>query len=172
MDNQIFILNGAAGSGKDTFAQMCNLYIPTYHYYIVSSVKEVAEQLGCNVQDKTEKTRKFLSDLFDLSMEYNNYPLYRVEKIIADFLRDTDSKNAIAFIDVRNPTDIKRLVDKYDFKTVLVRNDNVKKIESNHADKNVSDYQYDYYIDNNGTLSQLREQANDFVLDYLFKTNY
>lgn len=168
MQNQIFLLNGTAGAGKDTFVQMCNLFIPAYHYSIVSCIKDVAKQLGCDVQNKTEKTRKFLSDLFDLSMEYNKHPLYKTEEFIADFLRNTDSKNAIAFIDVRNPSDIDFLVRKYDFKTVLVRNSNGQKIESNHADKDVDDYEYDFYIDNDGSLSRLREKANSFVLDYLF----
>jgi hypothetical protein len=39
----------------------------------------------------------------------------------------------------------------------------VPQINSNHADANVSNYVYDYYIDNNGTIEELQELAEDFM---------
>ena len=43
--------------------------------------------------------------------------------------------------------------------TILIRNPNVRKIESNHADRDVENYKYDYIIENDGTLDKLDKMA-------------
>ena len=45
----------------------------------------------------------------------------------------------------------------------MILNPNVEKIESNHEDANVEDYNYDYIIENDGTLGQLDVMAKFFV---------
>ena len=47
---------------------------------------------------------------------------------------------------------------------------NVEAIESNHADRNVENYEYDYIIENDGTLEQLDTMAKLFVRDIELKT--
>lgn len=42
MNKQIFILNGTAGAGKDTFADVLNTYIPTMHISSIPNFKEMA----------------------------------------------------------------------------------------------------------------------------------
>ena len=49
----------------------------------------------------------------------------------------------------------------------MVRNPNAIKIESNHADRDVENYEYDYIIENDGTLEQLERVAKIFVCDVL-----
>ena len=36
-------------------------------------------------------------------------------------------------------------------------------IQSNHADRDVDQYDYDYTIVNNGTMQDLEQQASDFI---------
>ena len=51
-------------------------------------------------------------------------------------------------------------------KTILVKNENVKAIASNDADKSVFEkYDYDIQIKNDGTLDELQQVATDFVQD-------
>ena len=70
---KIYITSGVGRSGKDTFCEFISKYIPTYKYSIVDLPKEAAKVLGWD-GGKTEKDRKFLSDIMDLSTDYNDAP--------------------------------------------------------------------------------------------------
>lgn len=155
---QIYITNGSGTSGKDTFIKKINKYIPCCKYSIIDLCKEAAEVLGCNVNDKTEKTRKFLSDLKDISANYNDIPFKDVVSVVIDFKCNLVDYEVL-FIDMRDPDDIKRAVELFGAKTILVRRPSAIKITSNHADANVENYNYDYIIENNGTIEQLENIA-------------
>lgn len=158
---KIFILNGVGTSGKGVFADYISKHIPTIKYSIVDLPKEAAKILGWD-GGKTEKDRKFLSDVMDISTEYNDAPFKDVLSIVADFKNNLiDSE--ILIIDMRDPKDIIRAVETFNARTILIRNPNVKKIESNHADRDVENYNYDYIIENDGTLEQLDKTAKLFV---------
>ena len=64
----------------------------------------------------------------------------------------------------REPEEIQKFVTRLGAKTLFVLN---KKAESqnfsNKSDKEVLNYQYDYYIDNNGTLEDLKNAAKRFL---------
>jgi Ni2+-binding GTPase involved in maturation of urease and hydrogenase len=68
---------------------------------------------------------------------------------------------------MRDPKDIARAVETFGAETILIRNPNVCKIESNHADRDVENYEYDYIIENDGTLKQLEKVAKLFVFDVI-----
>ena len=68
---------------------------------------------------------------------------------------------------MRDPKDIARAVEEFGAKTILIRNPNVRKIVSNHADRDVENYEYDYIIENDGTLEQLERVAKLFVCDVI-----
>ena len=59
MRKQIYITNGMARCGKDTFATFLNEYIPTLKYSSIDKVKTIAKLCGWD-GGKTEKDRKFL----------------------------------------------------------------------------------------------------------------
>ena len=64
----------------------------------------------------------------------------------------------------REPQEIKKFVDRLGAKTVCVRRKEAENaVVSNHADSNVLDYEYDYYIDNNNTLEHLQIAAKHFL---------
>ena len=67
------VINGAGGVGKDT---MCEFAAEEYAVTNVSSidpVKQAARILGWDAQ-KDLKSRKFLADMKQLCVEYNDWP--------------------------------------------------------------------------------------------------
>lgn len=161
---KIYILNGVGTSGKGEFASRIAKYIPTIKYSIIDMIKEVAEELGW-VGGKNEKDRKFLSDLMDLATDYNDSPYKDVASLINAFQDELPEE--VLIVDMRDPKDIARAVKDFGAETILIRNPNAKKIESNHADRDVENYEYDYIIENDGTLEQLKIVAKLFVEDVI-----
>lgn len=160
---KIFILNGSGGVGKDTFVNLVSNYIPTIHFSSVTKVKEIAKAIGWD-GGKTEKDRKFLSDLKILCTEYNNMPFNSMKEMVDKFLNG--DANAL-FIDIREPNEIEIAKKAFNAETVLVKRDSVVHITSNMADANVYNYQYDHIIENNGSIKDLDNTAKKFV-DKLF----
>lgn len=160
---KIFILNGSGGVGKDTFVDLVSNYIPTIHFSSVTKIKEIAKAIGWD-GGKTEKDRKFLSDLKILCTEYNNLPFNSMKEMVNEFLNS--DANAL-FIDIREPNEIEIAKQAFNAETVLVKRDSVVHITSNIADANVYNYQYDHIIENNGSIKDLDNTAKKFV-DKLF----
>lgn len=161
MLKKVYILNGYGTVGKGEFVKAISKYISTYKYSIVDLPKDAAKVLGWD-GGKTEKDRKFLSDVMDLSTEYNDAPFKDVLSIVTDF-KNNLFENEVLIIDMRDPKDIARAVETFGAETILIRNPNVRKIESNHADRDVENYEYDYIIENNDSIGQLESTAKVFV---------
>lgn len=158
------IVNGAARSGKDTFCQLCQdaSYFHdalTIQISSVDRIKAVAEKLGWT-GEKDEKSRKFLSDLKDLATEYSDAPMKYLESVYNHYATEG---NMIIFMHIREPEEIERARKKFDALTLLIKRPGVEPIQSNHADRDVDQYDYDYLVVNNGTLDDLGKQADDFV---------
>ena len=164
MKKQIFITNGMARCGKDTFAIFLNGCVNTYKVSSIDIIKKIAEFCGWD-GGKTEKDRKFLSDLKVLTSEYSDLAFKYVSGCVEEFLED--EYYSVMVIDIREPEEIKKAVEAFGAKTVLIKNDNAPKIESNMADAGVFDYEYDIILENNGTLDEFREAVKRFVDDYV-----
>lgn len=159
---KVYVTNGSAENGKDSFADFVGKYISTYKYSSIDLVKEMFEVVGVSKKEKTEKKRKLWSDGKDLLTEYDDIPFKDITSIVTDFknnLIDAD----VLLIDIREPDEIARAVETFGAETILVRNPNAKKVTSNHADRDVENYNYDYIIENDGTLEQLEMVAKLFV---------
>jgi hypothetical protein len=160
MNKHIFITNGTGGCGKDTFASMVGEVVPTFKFSSIDCVKNIAKLCGW-VGGKSEKDRKFLSDLKLLTSAYSDMPFKSIEFAIGGFI---ESKHyQVMFIDIREPNEIERAKIEFGAKTILIKNDRVAPITSNMADANVNNYNYDIVIENNGTLADLRETVQKFV---------
>lgn len=168
MIKNVFVLNGNGRAGKGTFAEYLDKYIPTYNCSIADLPKKAAMILGWDGVSKTEKDRKFLSDILDLATEYNDSPFEYCVSMIEQFSK---VNYEVLLIDMRDPKDIRRAVESYGVKTILVRNPRNSKIESNHADANVEEYDYDYIIENDGTLEQLEKVARLFANEIIRENN-
>lgn len=162
MIKKVYVINGSGGVGKDTFCSLVNKYVNSVVISSITPIKNIAERVGWS-GTKTEKDRKFLSDLKDLFTEYNDYPMQYLKSQCIPFLRGEMYIGCkVMFLHIREPKEIQRAVEAFGAKTILITNANVEHIESNHADKDVSNYTYDCYIHNDGSLEQLNELAKSF----------
>lgn len=161
---KVFITNGSGGNGKDTFAEFLSEYISVFKYSSIDIVKEMYESIGIDRNSKDEKKRKLYSDTKDMLTEYDDIPFKDVKSVVTDF-KNNYIEADILLIDIREPKEIARATETFGAETILIRNPNVKKIESNHADANVENYEYDYIIENDGTLEQLSKVAKLFCCD-------
>lgn len=166
----IFIVNGAPGVGKTTFENAVRDILGQSKVFILSTIdpiKEMAKVIGWNGA-KTNKDRKFLSDLKDLVTQYNDAPFKYIRnelRFINNLYRSYDipSDEVIVFIDVREPQDIKRYCEELNAKSLLIRR-YISPIEtSNHADANVENYNYDIVIENYDDLTHFLTQAKEFI---------
>lgn len=160
MNKQIIIINGTGGSGKDTFVEYCSKYGKVMNFSSVDKVKEVAKLIGWNGQ-KTEKDRKFLSDLKKLTTDYNDMAFNSIRVAVTQF---ENSDDEILFIHIREPEEIKRAVNAFGAKALLVKRTGLANIETNYSDANVDNYPYDYIIENT-TLQKLDNAALNFVYE-------
>lgn len=160
MEKHIFITNGMARCGKDTFARLLNEIVPAMKYSSVDKVKEIAALCGWD-GGKTERDRKFLSDLKLLTSEYSGMAFRAMQGRVRDFMEDM--RHSVLIIDIREPEEIERAKKEFHAKTILVENDRVEHITSNMADANVFNYKYDFVIQNNGTLEEFRDAVRQFA---------
>lgn len=170
MQYRIVIINGSGRSGKDTFCQLCRPYVDAYrNVSSITPIVDMARIIGYS-GNKSESDRLFLSNLKQLVEDYNEGTSNYVFNQIQDFLEMTkliqvDAK-LLLFIHIREPKQIDKVCQKYpQCKTCLIVNRNVPIILSNDSDKNVSDYSYDYVIDNSDSIEVLKVKAKSFISD-------
>lgn len=68
----------------------------------------------------------------------------------------------ILFFHIREPAEIDRAKKKFNAITLLLQRPDADDVQSNHADRDVEDYSYDYVVYNNGTLKELEWLAAQF----------
>ena len=155
---KIVIINGTGGCGKDTFVDICSKYKKVYNFSSIDSLKEIARIIGWN-GSKSDKDRKFLSDLKKLTTEYNDFAFNNIKDAINNF---NNSNDELMFIHIREPEEIKKVVDKFKVKTLLIKRENQELIKTNNSDAFVLNYNYDYIIINT-TLEEYENKALNFI---------
>ncbi len=160
--SNIIMVNGMCESGKDTFVNFCKeCNVNTASISVIDYIKDLANREFYCDGEKTQRTRLFYSDLLDLLEEWDDIPNKKVD----EFINQNDDK--IIFVFSRSPETIKRYVDKYGAKTLIVHRDisGEKVTYSNHADNpaNILNYTYDYQIYNYQDLDFLKKQAEIFM---------
>lgn len=171
----IVVVNGAPRAGKDTFCEMVQRLmeekVGPYSCKIISTVdfvKGIAKFCGWNGQ-KNPKDRKFLSDLKDILTQWDDIPYkdvinsYEGMKEVWKQLGYKEGK-CLYFIMCREPEEIQKFVDRIGARTLIIEKGEVnEQIQSNHADANVHNYNYNTYIHNEGTLKDLEKIAYKFT---------
>lgn len=157
MNQLIFVINGSGGSGKDT---ICRFAAEQYLVCNVSSITpivEIAQYAGWDGR-KTPEARRLLSRLKEAFTEYNDLSFRFCIDQYKTFL---SSKNQILFVHIREPEEIRRFKDYVGQRcqTILVRRAARQKKFGNHSDDGVENFKYDFYIDNNGTLDELKRKT-------------
>ena len=157
----VIVINGSGGCGKDTIVKYVASKM-TYRSILnassIDSIKKAAKALGW-IGNKTPKSRKFLYDLKQLSIQYNDNPTYQLIKHIKDNRAD------IYFFHIRESEEIDKIKNKLegviDVVTWIVRRQEID--IGNPADDDVYGYWYDYHIDNSGKFSHTIKQVDEIL---------
>lgn len=164
------VVNGKPGSGKTTFETLClEKLVYASCYSTIDFVKEIAKKCGWN-GEKTDKNRKFLSDLKDLLTDWADVPYESILKKAASIEQELKEYflevDYILFVDSREPEEIERFEKMLNATSLLVRRPEVESEQaSNHADENVFRHVYDYTIWNDGTIEDLTLKADSFIIE-------
>ena len=158
----VIIINGAGGVGKDTLCDLAAKHYKTKSISAITPIKEIAEKYGWS-GEKDAKSRKFLSDLKKVFIEYNDLPtkyLYR------QYEKFKNSDDEILFVHIREKNEIdkfKRLVTLR-CKTLLIDRQNAE-IETwgNSSDDEVKNYHYDLYFKNDKELAEIEKEFIVFL---------
>ena len=162
------IVGGFPRSGKSTFVSYCQEIIGEHYTLDISTVdlvKWLAEQSGWD-GTKTPKNRKFLSDLKQLLIEWDDVP-YKDVINTAQYKREELDSYGIThtlyvFVQCREPEEIQKFVDRVGAHTVFVsRKDHEK--PTNESDIATRRYNYEATIFNDGDLDQLKLCAQAYV---------
>lgn len=166
------IINGSGGTGKDSFCEECGNELRKrglsfFNYSTIDYVCNIAKYLGWDGV-KDEKGRRLLSDLKDALIRYNDSPFKVIIEKISMFNKlhiesYRFSPKGIGFIHCREKTEIDKLVKALGARTLLIFNKNVPEITSNASDAQAAKLEYDYTIDNSGSLEDLKLLIPSFV---------
>ena len=162
---QIIVINGQGGVGKDTFIELlAGGKLKIINVSSVDGIKELARMVGWNGA-KEERDRKFLSDLKILTTNYCGFSENYLINKAKEFL---ESDNDLMFVHIREPFCIQEFLNKFTTaKTLLIKRKDIYNY-GNMADDGVFDFNYDYVVENYGTLDELEVIATQFVNDIGF----
>jgi len=147
------------GCGKDTFVEFVSEYADVTNFSSVAKVKEVASVVGWD-GGKTDKDRKFLSDLKRLTTEYNDMSFISITNSVNEFKA---SEKDFLFLHIREPEEISRAAKQFSAKALLIKRPSLQAITTNYSDANIENYNYDFVVVNDGTLEDFKIKAQDFV---------
>lgn len=165
--SKVILVNGKPQSGKTTFGNISVSLNNTTIYSSIDYVKEKALELGWDGK-KDEAGRRYLSDLKEAMSRYNNIPRKKIIEQYDIFKKNLrEDINNVLIVDVREPDELDALKNELNAITVFIDNPRVPDIVSNMADKNVANYNYDYTINNYGTMDDYISQIYVFFLGKL-----
>lgn len=183
----VIIINGTGGSGKSTFCTYCREFaseermkgkfyggrlLPSVvELSTIDYVKSIATSTGWDGK-KDDRGRAYLSALKDAMEAYDHIPSRRVMDSIkraAKQVEHVQSFTYLFFVNIREPDNIAFFTDLcesegYPCHSMILTNPSVAPIQTNHADKNVNAYDYNYGVVNSGTLDELKNVARSFLL--------
>lgn len=154
MKKAVLVINGAGGVGKDTLCNLAEKHIKIRNISTITPIKDIARMCGWN-GSKDDKSRKFLADMKQLTVAYNDFPTRWALNIFREFLKSDES---VLFVHIREPEEIKKFIDATDgfAKALLVRGGGRmrKSHYGNAADDCVENYEYDYYFMNDKSIKE------------------
>lgn len=163
MEKTVIVINGGGGVGKDTLCEFAMKRFPCSNTSAIIPIKEMAAMAGWR-GEKTDAARKFLSDLKQLTVEYNDYPTRWLTERYREFLK---SEAVILFVHIREGSEIDKLVSAVKAEggravTLLIRRGEARHY-GNASDDNVESYDYDLVYENNKTLAEAEEDFPSFL---------
>ncbi len=159
MHKLVIVINGSGGVGKDSICNIVGKHYSTMNISSVDPIKKIAFENGWD-GGKNEKSRKFLADLKQLFVDFNDLPCKYLLGKYQEFL---ESNNEILFVHIREPEEIskfKKSIQEACITLLIRRNSHTKKEWNNSADDNVENFDYDFYYNN---IKPLNELEKDFM---------
>ncbi len=159
MNKLVMVINGRGGVGKDALCDALSKQFKVINRSSVDPIKEIAARYGWQ-GEKTPKARKFLADLKQVFVEYNDLPTaYLLEQYTAFMESDAE----IFCAHIREAAEIDKFITQIPTKciTVLIRRPDPNGIApyGNAADDGVESYSYHLVFDN---VLPLEESGNAF----------
>ncbi|MCI8274883.1 MAG: hypothetical protein HFI66_04605 [Lachnospiraceae bacterium] len=168
MEKLVIIINGKGGSGKDTLCDFAGRRFKVKNVSAITPIKDVAGRFGWN-GEKDGKSRKFLADLKQACVEYNDLPFRYLAGEYGQFLEGSDD---LMFVHIREGEEIdkfKRIVKLPCVTLFVSRKERDGLCLGNASDDGVKNYQYDYEYRNDKGLSEAEEDFLMFLEDMLKK---
>ena len=166
----VIVINGAGGVGKDTLIGAVADKYKTRNISSVDPIKAMARMAGWD-GDKSDKSRKMLSDLKMLFIQYNDLCLRYITEQYHQFLGRDEQ---VLFVHIREPEEIARFVavaPKH-IKTLLIYRSGTGRVYGNPADDNVFDYHYDITFENSDRIDKAKEGFLMFFGDVFRKYSF
>lgn len=171
-DKMVVVINGKGGVGKDA---MCSIAQEAFAVRVISAItpiKNIARLCGWNGA-KDKKSRKFLSDLKRLLVEYNDLPTTYLTEEYQAFLQSEDD---ILFVHIRERDQIEAFLNRVNTPkmTLLVKSTRSGMEQGklgNASDDEVELFDYDFTYWNNGTLDEARHDFPEFLKSALAEQN-
>lgn len=174
---KIYILSGKAGNGKNKIASYIALFFQNKNMKIInlsyaSYLKEYAKNvLGWNGEEDT-KPREFLQQIGVELIKTNIDKKMLIRRMIEDIKVYSYFYDVITISDARFLEEIENI--RNTFKNVVVIHvygleNNLTSIQKNHTtETSLDNYnKYDYELNNNGTLDELKNKVEEIVKENL-----
>lgn len=154
MKKTVLVINGAGGVGKDTLCDLAEKHFKVRNISTITPIKELARMCGWD-GSKDDRSRKFLADMKQLTVAYNDFPTNWALNVFHKFMENDEQ---ILFVHIREPEEIAKFIKATEgfAKALLVRGgERMKKCHyGNAADDCVENYKYDYYFLNDKSLEE------------------
>ena len=164
----LIFVNGQPRAGKDTTIGFLRQSLRRHgilsdEFSSIEPVREMLEKAGFDLSQKTEADRKLLSVIGDATEEHSafrtSHCIFRTNLLFDR--AQAEGMGAIMFLHTREPKTIEKLrmtAGDIPSATVFVKSDRAV-LANNPSDAGVFDMEYDFTIENNGTLDDLQGQC-------------
>ena len=166
MTKIVIIINGIGGAGKDTLCNLAAKYYKVKNISAITPIKDIAQKYGWN-GEKDAKSRKFLSDLKRVFIEYNDLP---TKYLYSEYKEFVESEDKILFVHIREKEEIEKFKKLVTIRCITLLVDrqtpNAEKW-GNASDDEVKNYQYDFSFENNKSMPIIEQEFVEFLYNLL-----
>lgn len=166
MDKVVIIINGRGGAGKDTLCELAAKHFKVQNISAITPIKEIARQYGWDGK-KDSRSRRFLSDLKRVFVEYNDLPTKYLYEQYRAFL---DGEEQVLFVHIREKEEIDKFKSRVDTRcyTLLIERNQAEVQEwGNVSDDEVENYPYDLRYNNDRSLEETEEAFASLLKELL-----